>query len=66
VLDLARDEGWLVDLRPIPLAELRSSAAFWTSSLSGAVAITRLDGQDLPRRDDVIAAIAKHLLGGKL
>jgi para-aminobenzoate synthetase/4-amino-4-deoxychorismate lyase len=66
VLDLARDEGWLVDLRPIPLAELRSSAAFWTSSLSGAVAITRVDGQDLPRRDDVIAAIAKHLLGGKL
>jgi para-aminobenzoate synthetase/4-amino-4-deoxychorismate lyase len=64
VLDLARDAGRPVQLRPITLEELRSTAAFWTSSLSGAVAVTHVDGHELPRRDDLISLITKQLLGG--
>jgi para-aminobenzoate synthetase/4-amino-4-deoxychorismate lyase len=64
VLDLARDAGRSTELRPFGLAELRRTAAFWTSSLSGAVAIHAVDGAALPRRDDEISALAA-LLGSR-
>ncbi|HEV7205915.1 MAG TPA: aminodeoxychorismate synthase component I [Jatrophihabitans sp.] len=64
LLDLARDEGRPTALRPFDRAELLRHPAFWTSTLSGAVSITRLDGTPLPRADDLIAGLARRLLGG--
>jgi para-aminobenzoate synthetase/4-amino-4-deoxychorismate lyase len=61
VLDLARDRGWRVELRDVPLDELLSCAAFWTSSLSGAVIIGSVDGTALPRRDAFVRELAKTL-----
>jgi branched-subunit amino acid aminotransferase/4-amino-4-deoxychorismate lyase len=61
-LDLAHDAGRPVALRGCTLAELRSSAAFWTSSLSGAVPVASVDGVPLPRRDAEVAALAAALL----
>jgi para-aminobenzoate synthetase/4-amino-4-deoxychorismate lyase len=62
VLDLAHDAGRPVALRGCTLAELRTSAAFWTSSLSGAVPVASVDGVPLPRRDAEVAALAAALL----
>jgi len=64
VLDLARDTGRNAELRPFVMAELTGTAAFWTSSLSGAVAIHAVDGAALPRRDDEVAALAALLGSG--
>lgn len=64
LLDLARDAGRRTELRPFDLAELQASAAFWTSSLSGAVPITHVGSVALPRRDGVVAALATALVGG--
>ncbi len=48
VLDLARDRGWPVRIEPFGVDALHAAAAaFWTSSLSGAVAITAVDGRAL-------------------
>lgn len=58
LLYLARDTHQPTDLRPFTIGELTRSAAFWTSSLSGAVAIHVLDGSELPRRDEEIAGLA--------
>ena len=65
VLDLARDTGRPVELRPFGVDEMRGCAAFWTSSLSLAVPIRGVDGIALPRADDEVAAIASALAGGR-
>jgi para-aminobenzoate synthetase / 4-amino-4-deoxychorismate lyase len=57
LLDLARDTGRGTELRAFDVAEMTRNVAFWTSSLSGAVAIHAVDGDALPRRDDEIAAL---------
>jgi branched-subunit amino acid aminotransferase/4-amino-4-deoxychorismate lyase len=64
VLDHARDQGRRTELRPFTLDELRARPAFWTSSLSGAVPIRRVDGVQLPRADELVTALAAALLGG--
>jgi para-aminobenzoate synthetase/4-amino-4-deoxychorismate lyase len=64
VLDLARDEGRATVLRGFDLSELISHAAFWTSSLSGAVPIHSVNGVDLPARNDVVVSLARRLSGG--
>jgi branched-subunit amino acid aminotransferase/4-amino-4-deoxychorismate lyase len=61
VLDLARDRGVAVQLRPFGLDELLRRPAFWTSSLSGAVPILSVDGAELPRADDEINSLAEAL-----
>jgi para-aminobenzoate synthetase/4-amino-4-deoxychorismate lyase len=61
LLDLARDEGWPAEVRPFGVPQLLAAAAFWTSSLSLAVPIHRVDDVALPRRDEQIAAIAASL-----
>lgn len=65
VLDLARDTGRPVELREFGVAELLRHAAFWTSSLSGAVPLRSLDGTALPAAEAEIRAIAQVLLGGR-
>jgi para-aminobenzoate synthetase/4-amino-4-deoxychorismate lyase len=62
LLDLARDTGRPTELRPFGIDELLGNAAFWTSSLSGAVPIHAVDGVALPRRDDEVAAFAAQLI----
>jgi para-aminobenzoate synthetase/4-amino-4-deoxychorismate lyase len=48
VLDLALDQGWPVRIESFPVSALEAAAAaFWTSSLSGVVAITSVDGRTL-------------------
>jgi para-aminobenzoate synthetase/4-amino-4-deoxychorismate lyase len=64
LLDLARDVGRPSELRTFGVGELVSRPAFWTSSLSGAVPIHRVDGVPLPRADEVVAEFAAALLGG--
>jgi para-aminobenzoate synthetase/4-amino-4-deoxychorismate lyase len=64
LLDLARDVGRPSELRTFGVGELVSRPAFWTSSLSGAVPIHRVDGVPLPRADEVAAEFAAALLGG--
>jgi para-aminobenzoate synthetase/4-amino-4-deoxychorismate lyase len=61
VLDFARDSGWPVAIRPFDLGEMLGSAAFWTSSLSGAVPIHAIDGTTLPRLDGMIDELAQAL-----
>ncbi|HKC28660.1 MAG TPA: aminotransferase class IV, partial [Jatrophihabitans sp.] len=65
LLDLARDDGRRSVLRTFDVAELSGKAAFWTSSLSGAVPIGSVDGVQLPRADDLVAAFAQRLAAGK-
>jgi branched-subunit amino acid aminotransferase/4-amino-4-deoxychorismate lyase len=64
LLDVARDEGRPTAVREFGLAELYGRPAFWTSSLSGAVPIHRVDGSELPRADELIAGLAARLFGG--
>jgi para-aminobenzoate synthetase / 4-amino-4-deoxychorismate lyase len=48
VLDLARDRGWPARIEPFPVESVETAAAaFWTSSLSGVVPITSVDGRAL-------------------
>ncbi|HJQ41817.1 MAG TPA: aminodeoxychorismate synthase component I [Jatrophihabitantaceae bacterium] len=65
VLDLARDTGRPIELRPFDVAELRSAAAFWTSSLSLAVPIRAVDGVALQREDEQVTALSEVLNGGR-
>jgi para-aminobenzoate synthetase/4-amino-4-deoxychorismate lyase len=65
LLDHARDTGRRTELHGFVLADLVSRPAFWTSSLSGAVPIHRVDGVDLPRADGLVARFAAALLGGE-
>ncbi|MEP7021122.1 MAG: aminodeoxychorismate synthase component I [Pseudonocardiales bacterium] len=62
LLDLAHDTGRPTELRPFGIDDLTRSAAFLTSSLSGAVPIHYVDTTVLPRRDDEVAAFAQALL----
>jgi para-aminobenzoate synthetase/4-amino-4-deoxychorismate lyase len=56
VLDLARDRNRSTEIRPFTIAELRAAAgAFWTSSLSGLVPITSVNGYPLSRCDELFA-----------
>jgi para-aminobenzoate synthetase/4-amino-4-deoxychorismate lyase len=64
VLDRARDDGRPTELRTFSLDELGRRPAFWTSSLSGAVPIHRVDGAALPRADELVAEVARTLFGG--
>jgi para-aminobenzoate synthetase/4-amino-4-deoxychorismate lyase len=49
VLDLLDDQGTPARIRRCTVDDLRQSGgAFWTSSLSGAVPITAVDGTALP------------------
>jgi para-aminobenzoate synthetase/4-amino-4-deoxychorismate lyase len=66
VLDRARDEGRPTELRSFTPAELSRFAAFWTSSLSGAVPIDSVDGVRLPRADDLVAEYARSLFDGAI
>jgi para-aminobenzoate synthetase/4-amino-4-deoxychorismate lyase len=61
LLDRARDSGRPVQLREFGMDELCRGAAFWTSSLSGAVAITSIDDVALPRRDAEVDALSTLL-----
>jgi para-aminobenzoate synthetase/4-amino-4-deoxychorismate lyase len=65
LLDLARDSGRPTVLREFGVAELLARAAFWTSSLSAAVPIHRVDGVELPRADDLVADLAERLMTGE-
>jgi branched-subunit amino acid aminotransferase/4-amino-4-deoxychorismate lyase len=64
VLDRARDTGRPTCLRSFGVAELVGRPAFWTSSLSGAVPIRRLDGVELPAGDGLAAELSEWLFGG--
>jgi para-aminobenzoate synthetase / 4-amino-4-deoxychorismate lyase len=52
-LDLLAQRAGPVQIRPATVSDLRNSAgAFWTSSLSGAVAVDSVDGHPLPDSTD--------------
>jgi para-aminobenzoate synthetase/4-amino-4-deoxychorismate lyase len=65
LLDAARDEGRGTALRAFGIDELCRRPAFWTSSLSGAVPIHRVDGMDLPRADRLVHEFGARLFGGE-
>ena len=49
VLDLLAERGRPVQIRPATMTDLQQAqGAFWTSSLSGAVAVDSIDGHRLP------------------
>ena len=59
VIDILGDE---VRIRPCLVEELRQArGAFWTSSLSGAVAVTSVDGHPLPDISDFLSMINSRL-----
>ena len=63
VLDLLDDRQTPARIRPCSVQELRRSrGAFWTSSLSGAVPITAVDGTSLPDVTEFTAHL-NHQLG---
>ena len=60
VLDLL--DGTPAAIRRATPAELRrASGAFWTSSLSGAVAVSAVDGAPLPDRTAFTVALSRRL-----
>ena len=62
LLDRAADRGVPTRLAPFTPADLsRARALFWTSSLSGLVPITAVDGVELARADDWLAEFAEAL-----
>ena len=62
VLDLLAERGTPVQIRPATVSELqRSQGAFWTSSLSGAVAVDSVDGHPLPDITDFTVALSELL-----
>jgi para-aminobenzoate synthetase/4-amino-4-deoxychorismate lyase len=62
VLDLLDDRGTPARIRRCSVQELRQSrGAFWTSSLSGAVPITAVDGRGLPDVSEFIAELNDRL-----
>lgn len=62
VLDLLAAEGTPVQIRRGSPAELRAAAGvLWTSSLSGAVAVTAIDGAALPDASAFAAELAGRL-----
>ena len=64
LLDLARDRGLATRIAALSVDDLRrAQAVFWTSSLSGAVPLTALDGEPLRRNDVRVAEFATALTG---
>jgi para-aminobenzoate synthetase / 4-amino-4-deoxychorismate lyase len=62
VLDLLDDRGTPAQIRRCSVQELRQSrGAFWTSSLSGAVPITAVDGRALPDVSEFTARLNERL-----
>lgn len=62
VLDLLAADGTPVEIRRGSPAELHAAAgAFWTSSLSGAVAVTAVDGAALPDATAYAAELTRRL-----
>jgi para-aminobenzoate synthetase/4-amino-4-deoxychorismate lyase len=62
VLDLLAERGTPVQIRPATVSELqRSQGAFWTSSLSGAVAVDSVDGHPLLDITDFTVALSELL-----
>jgi para-aminobenzoate synthetase / 4-amino-4-deoxychorismate lyase len=62
VLDLLDDQRTPASIRRCSVQDLlRSRGAFWTSSLSGAVPITAVDGTALPDVSDFTAELNKQL-----
>jgi len=62
VLDLFADHQLDVSLQPFSPHTLKTaSAAFWTSSLSGAVSVTEVDSVALPRAPAVLDLVNKAL-----
>ena len=62
VLDLLDGDGTPVAIRRATPAELRrATGAFWTSSLSGAVAVSAVDGTPLPDSTGDAAALSRRL-----
>jgi para-aminobenzoate synthetase/4-amino-4-deoxychorismate lyase len=56
LLDVAGDRGWSTRIQTSTIDDiLRSRACFWTSSLSGLVAITSVDGVGLDTDSGAIA-----------
>ena len=66
VLDLLAGEGTPVAIRRASPDELRQAAgAFWTSSLSGAVAVSAVDGTPLPDSTGFTARLSDRLGVGR-
>jgi para-aminobenzoate synthetase / 4-amino-4-deoxychorismate lyase len=62
VLDLLDDQRTPASIRRYSVQDLlRSRGAFWTSSLSGAVPITAVDGTLLPDVSNFTAELNKQL-----
>jgi len=62
VIDLLDRSGTPVRIRPGRPADLyRASGVFWTSSLSGAVAITAIDDQSLPVDPEFVVELNRRL-----
>lgn len=62
VIDLLADHDQAVRIGRLSPADLRASAgAFWTSSLSGAVAITAVDGHQLPVATELLDQLNRDL-----
>ena len=62
VIDLLDRSGTPVRIRPGRPADLhRANGVFWTSSLSGAVAVTAIDDQQLPADPEFLADLNRQL-----
>jgi para-aminobenzoate synthetase/4-amino-4-deoxychorismate lyase len=65
VLDLLAERGSPVRIRPATVSELQQAAGvFWTSSLSGAVAVDSVDGHRLPDVTEFVLELTE-LLGAE-
>jgi para-aminobenzoate synthetase/4-amino-4-deoxychorismate lyase len=65
VLDLLAERGDPVQIRPATVSDLQQSrGAFWTSSLSGAVAVDSVDGHPLPDNTDFTLELSRLLRVG--
>jgi para-aminobenzoate synthetase/4-amino-4-deoxychorismate lyase len=64
LLDHARDTGRPTCVRAFNVAEMIGRPSFWTSSLSLAVPIHRVDRVELPRADALVAGFAGALSSG--
>ena len=66
VLDLLAEDQTPIAIRRATPAELRQAAgAFWTSSLSGAVAVSAVDGIPLPDRSAYTVELSERLGVGR-
>jgi branched-subunit amino acid aminotransferase/4-amino-4-deoxychorismate lyase len=62
VLDLLADRRSPVQIRPATISDLQQAGgAFWTSSLSGAVAVDSVDGHRLPDSTEFTLELSKLL-----